>query len=370
MNEIWIEAFLQKIENKLRIVAPLVKTEIPYTTNEKGEYVETDKASGVQWWTNGFWAGLMWLTYLRTGDETCKNIAEASEKRLDDAFMLFNGLHHDVGFMWLLSAVAHYRIDGNELSKTRGMHAATLLAGRFNHDAEFIRAWNQDFTGWSIIDSMMNIPLLYWASEETQDPRFRAIAMKHADTAMRCFVRADGSVNHIVSFDPNTGEVLETPAGQGYASGSSWSRGQAWALYGFVLSYIRTGKRDYLDIAKRVAHYFVANIPEDGVPSVDFRAPKEPVLKDTSAGAIAACGLIEISKHVGEFEKDMYTKAAEMILKGLEQHCDFSLTNQSILQNSTEQYHEKQGHHIPLIYGDYFLVEALMKIKGNELLFW
>lgn len=166
MDKKWINEFCDKIEKKLNIIAPQVETEIPYTTDENGKYIETTTPAGVQWWTNGFWAGLMWLAYLRSGNEAYKSIAEASEKRLDDAFVLFNGLHHDVGFMWLLSAVAHYRIDGNEASKTRGMHAATLLAGRFNHDAEFIRAWNRDKTGWSIIDSMMNLPILYWASEE------------------------------------------------------------------------------------------------------------------------------------------------------------------------------------------------------------
>lgn len=365
----WVNDFWEKIENKLSVVAPQVGAAVPYTTDENGKYTDTRIDKGISWWTNGFWAGMMWLAYLDTKKETYKEIAEGSEKLLDEAFETFNGLHHDVGFMWLLSSVANYRVTGSEDAKTRGLHAATLLAGRYNIDAHFIRAWNHKL-GWGIIDSMMNIPLLYWASEVTEDPRFTMIAKSHADTAMNKFVRPDGSVNHIVSFDPNNGEVLETPAGQGYASGSSWSRGQAWALYGFALSYIHTNKQEYLDTSKRVAHYFISNIGDDGVPDVDFRAPKEPVLKDTTAGAIAACGLIELANIVPEYEKDMYINAAEKLLKGLYDNCDFSLENQSILQNGSEQYHYETGHHIPIIYGDYYLMEALMKLKGNDILFW
>ena len=130
-------------------------------------------------------------------------------------------------------------------------------ASRFNPHG-FIRAWNEDRTGWAIIDCMMNLNLLYHAGEWTGDPRFRMIAMRHADTAMEHFVRADDSGNHIVIFDPETGAVLDTPAGQGFAPGSAWSRGQAWALYGFALSYIHTGKKEYLTVSQRVAEYYLS----------------------------------------------------------------------------------------------------------------
>ena len=367
MDKQWIDEFWKKIEDKLQVVAPQVDTKFPYTIDENGKYVPFQNN---QWWTNGFWAGILWLAYLGSERDAYKELAISCEEALDQAFLDFSDLHHDVGFMWLPSAVAHYRIDGNEKSKVRGMHAATILAGRFNCDGGFIRAWNWDKTGWAIIDCMMNIPLLYWASEETDDPRFKMIAMRHADTVMKHFVRPDGSVNHIVSFDPMTGEVLDTPRGQGYASGSSWTRGQAWAIYGFVLSYLHTGKQEYLDTAKKVAHYFIANLSDDGVPVVDFRAPKEPVWKDTTAGAITACGLIEIMNLVDEHEKELYENAVEKLLKGLEKNCDFTLGNQSILQNGTERYHDTRGFHIPIIYGDYYLMEALLKLKGHEILFW
>lgn len=160
--------------------------------------------------------------------------------------MGFDALSHDVGFQFLLSAGAAYKLTGNMEMERHTRHAASLLQGRYNPNG-FLRAWNpQGREGWAIVDCMMNLPLLYWASKQTEDPRFAQVAKIHADTTMKHFVRSDGSCNHIVIFDPDTGEALETPGGQGYAPGSSWSRGQAWALYGFVLSYLWTREARYM----------------------------------------------------------------------------------------------------------------------------
>jgi len=363
MNQEWITSFWNRIENKLSVIAPQVETPYPYTTNDEGELVSFRDET---WWTNGFWAGMMWLAFKETKKTLYQDIAIASEKALDQAFLSFDGLHHDVGFMWLPSAVAHYCIDGNAESKTRGMHAATLLAGRFNCMGEFIRAWNRDQLGWVIIDSMMNIPLLHWAYRETKDPRFYHIAVKHADTVMKNFVREDGSVHHIVELDPLTGQVVSIPIGQGYASGSSWTRGQAWAIYGFALSYKYTGDLKYLEVSRRVADYFIANLSDDGIPVVDFKAPAEPVMKDTAAAAIAVSGIIELMTLLDDKENQCYRDAVERLLKGLEDNCDFGLNKQSILQNGTERYHSTTGIHIPIIYGDYYLMEALLKIKAYD----
>ena len=189
----------------------------------------------------------MWLMYIETGEKEFREAAEISEKQLDRCFEMFYGIHHDVGFMYMPTAVMDHRITGNEESRKRGMHAASLLAGRFNPAGNFIRAWNENYggdpTGRAIIDCMMNLSLLYWASEERQDPRFRHIAEAHAHTVMKYFVREDGSVCHIVDFDPETGAYISDEGGQGFGKGSSWSRGQAWAMYGFTVSYLHTGKK-------------------------------------------------------------------------------------------------------------------------------
>ena len=369
-NKTWIDETWTKLDKKLKVVSEKSKNKIPYTT-ENGIHdnmVEKD----ITWWTNGFWAGLIWLMYVGTKDEHYKEVAEKAEELLDGAFEVYDMLHHDVGFMWHISSGVNYRLTGNKKSRLRALYAADLLASRYNAEGRFIRSWNEDKTGWVIIDSMMNIPLLYWSSEEHNDPRYRYIAQNHADTLLHTHIRNDGSVNHIVNLDPSNGEVLETFGGQGYEVGSSWSRGQAWAIYGFILSYIHTGRQEYLDAAKRVAHYFIANIVEtDYIPRVDFRSPEEPVLIDTTAAACTACGLIEIAKAVGEHEKKMYINAAIKILKALEKkYCDWTGNEDSILQMGTEAYGRERGRHIPIIYGDYFFTEAIYKLRGNDMLFW
>ena len=212
-NKQWLEDVWAKLQTKMSAEVDRVGDKIPYIP-ENGVYVK-DMSSGndmkenndLFWWTNGFWPGMLWQMYHATGDERYKTAAEGVEKKLDAALADASGLHHDVGFMWLHSAVADYRLTGNEQSKVRGLHAANLLAGRYNPDGKFIRAWNGDRTGWIIVDCMMNVPLLHWAYEQTGDPRYRQIAMHHADTVLDKIVREDGSCYHIVALNPETGEV-------------------------------------------------------------------------------------------------------------------------------------------------------------------
>ncbi|MFD2328031.1 glycoside hydrolase family 88 protein [Cohnella sp. GCM10020058] len=376
----WLEEVVGKIRTKLAWVSEKSKRKIPYTTvngthdNRIADNPTGTETDGIYWWTNGFWGGMMWLMYHETGEEKYKEIANFSEDQLDECFSGYYGLHHDVGFMWLPTSVANYKVTGNSASRKRALHAANLLAGRFNLAGGFIRAWNDladaDTRGWAIVDCMFNIPLLYWASEETGDPRFKQIAMKHADTAMTAFVRPDGSVNHIVEFDPENGGVVRTYGGQGYEEGSSWTRGQTWALYGFMMSYIHTGKIEYLQTAQRIAHYFIANIPESGIIPIDFRQPKEPAYEDSTAAAIAACGLIEIAKAVGKHEKDMYLRAAVKLLRTLDEaRSDWSEESDCILINGSPAYHN-DNRHTAIIYGDYYFMEAAFKLKGNDLYLW
>ncbi|MBQ9863635.1 MAG: glycoside hydrolase family 88 protein, partial [Lachnospiraceae bacterium] len=243
----------------------------------------------------------------------------------------------------------------------------------------YIRAWNDGVgkengptsnVGWCIIDCLMNLPLLYWASEETGDPRFKYVAMKHADMAIKNFLREDGSVNHIVELNPNTGEFVQSFGGQGYGQGSSWTRGQSWALYGFWFSYLHTKEERYLEASKKVASYFCDNIPENGLIPVDFRQPKEPAYEDSTAAAIASCGLIELSKISEGKEKEKYLDSAIKMLKALTYNrCDFSLDTDNIVNYCTASYHDSK-HHFSIIYGDYYYLEALLKLKGNELFIW
>lgn len=367
-----IQKVYRKLESKMEKECGRMGKKIPYIA-ENGRYREDLGETNITWWTNGFWGGLLWQLYHATGKQPYRQTAVQLEERLDRALETYENLDHDVGFMWMHTAVADYRLTGNRRSLERGLHAANILAGRFNVLGNYIRAWNGDRAGWMIVDCLMNLSILYWASEETGDPRFAAIAKLHADTAMEKILRPDGSCNHIAVLNPMTGEVEELPAGQGYAEGSAWSRGQAWAVYGFAISYAHTKEQKYLDAAKRAAHFFLANAALTGyLPLCDFRAPAEPVYYDSTAGACAVCGLLEIAKHVPEPEKALYEQSAlKMLLAMEEKFCNWEAEEDGILGMGKVAYHEQdESRQAPIIYGDYFLTEAVLRLLQQEFFIW
>lgn len=372
-NKEWIERIFNRLDEKLCKTAVKSRWKIPYTTIDG---VHDDHSSDLEIlkWTNGFWGGLMWLMYIGTGKEVYKETAKAQEKLMDKAFSQMQDWHHDVGFMWHLLSGIHYRLTGDLDSKNRNIIAAMSLCSRYNVTGNFIRCWNgdgtEDVSGWTIIDCMMNIPLLYWASAELGDERFKKIAMRHADMTLRDHVREDGSVNHIVCHHTEREEVLCVKGGQGYKEGSSWSRGTAWGLYGFTLSYLHTKEARYLHTAMKIADYFSACVEEtQWLPRLDFRQPAEPLYYDSTAGAIAACGFIELAKVVDGEKADLYLNTAIHILKAMEKSwCNWAENEDSILQMGSEMY--TSGIHKPIVYGDYFFTEAIMKLKGSTFLPW
>jgi unsaturated chondroitin disaccharide hydrolase len=374
----WAEIIWPKIVAKIEAEQGRMGSKIPYAAHD-GVY-DDRAAQNLSWWCNGFWPGTLWLVYHSATDRPALadpapllETARAAEERLDGALSGFEGLHHDVGFMWTLSALLDWRLTGKTLSRTRALHAATLLAGRYNMRGHFIRAWNKQWTGWIIVDCLMNLPLLYWASRETNDPRFRFIAMDHAETALKYLLRPDGSCNHIASLDPENGALLEYPQGQGFSPESAWSRGQAWALYGFALSALHTGEARYLEGTKKAAQFFIAEMRKRNwtAPS-DFRSPAEPQRLDLSAGVIAACGLLCLARLTGESQGAVYVDAALDILRATaDRFCDWDTTRDGLVQQCTAQYHDKpEERHVPLIYGDYFFVEAVHSLLYPEFQVW
>ena len=368
----WSEEILRKIDQKIEAQCGRLDGIIPYIS-ENGRYTDVGEEN-LSWWTNGFWGGILWQLYHATGKDIYRNHAQALEVRLDQALEDYENLHHDVGFQWLHTAVANYRLTGNERSKVRGMHAANLLAGRYNPSGKFINAWNAERSGWMIIDCLMNLPLLHWGKEVAGLPHLAFIAKEHADTTLRVLLRPDGSSHHIGVMDVESGELVKSLTGQGFAPNSSWSRGQAWAIYGFALSHVYTGEQQYLDAAKKVAHYFMGQVSgTDFVPLVDFRAPKKPMNFDTAAGMIATCGMLEISKHVPEHEKDFYFEFALKMIKSMEaKYANWNIDEDSIISHGTVAYHDDDGSgiHVPIIYGDYFFIEAILRLQGKDFLIW
>lgn len=363
-----IKNIWEKLDAKLSKTAVKSYNKIPYTSvnGVHDNKAETD----ITWWTNGFWSGLCLLMYNGTKKDVYLKTARNSQKLLDEAFKNRDGLHHDVGFMWHLSSGADYRLTGDNIARTRALFAADMLSARFMPKGGFIRAWNDekglDRSGWTIIDCMMNIPLLYWASDELKVSSYKEIAVIHADTTLRDHIRPDGSVNHICIHDAKTGEMVKALGGQGYAEGSCWSRGQAWAIYGFAQSYNHTKDIKYLNTAKKCADYFIASLKDEYVPVSDFCAPEEPVIYDTTAGVIAACGMITVASNLSEKEGRLYLDTAIKIIKETDSRfCDWSDSEDSIVQMGSESYHSEKGQ-LPIIYGDFYFAEAVSLLLGFD----
>lgn len=367
----WATDVLERIDEKMRVVNQRNENQIPYIVRD-GHY-NNMVTENVSWWTNGFFAGSLWQLYHATNEAAYKDNARKIEVLLDQTFENYYGLQHDVGFMFLHSAVADYRLTGDETARKRGLHAANILAGRFNVNGNFIRSWNQpERAGWTIVDSLMNISLLFWATSETNDPRYQEIGMRHADRLLECLVRPDDSVGHVATFDPETGEFLGLLGGQGYDDKSAWARGQAWALYGYALSYHHTKEQRYLDAAKRIANFYIANVSqEDYLSLVDFRAPYETKKYDSSAGLCAACGMLEIADQVGEYEAGLYREAAEKIIKAtVDNWCDWDLDQDGIVGMVSHSYHQEAETHVKIVYGDYFLIEGILRLLNKSFLIW
>lgn len=366
MEQTWADETMRLVLRKLERTAPGIGANFPHISRD-GIY--NDEPFG---WTSGFWPGILWLAYQHTGRREYAEYAREAEEKLDVLLDGFEELEHDLGFMWQLSAGADYRLTGNRDSRLRCLKAASFLASRFHVRGSYIQAWNRE-PGWAIADCTMNLALLYWASAETGNSRFAQIADAHAQTVLRYIVRPDGSANHIVCFDTESGAYLEALGGQGNAPDSAWSRGAAWCLYGLALCCHYTANQTYLDCAKRVCHFFAMNLPEDYVAHWDFRVErKSDTPRDTSAAACAACGMLEIAKHVPEWERAAYEGMAVRILQSLTDNYSNLRddSRQELLRGGTGNCPAGVNINAGIIYGDYFYMEALSRLTGNDNIFW
>lgn len=365
-TEQWIQDAWEQGVQKVKQTSHRVGAGFPHGSHE-GQF----QLMPPRYWTGGFWPGLLWLIYRDRQDENLRQLAESCEEQLDVVIQTFDHLDHDMGFMWTLTSIANWELTKSPASRQRALTIASHLAGRFNIKGNFIRAWNSpERVGWAIIDCMMNLPLLYWASHQTGDPRFKHIAEAHAEMATRHFIREDGSAYHIVCFDPETGERTGALGGQGYAEESAWARGSAWSIYGSVLSYRHTGRTDFLAAAQRAAGFFLSHLPEDKVPYWDFRLPTfEGASRDTSAAAIAASGLLDLAAVSAGDQALFYKEQACTILQSLANNYRSDHSEEAILRSGTGNVPMNQNVNKPLIYGDYYYMEALAKLQGNPS-FW
>jgi len=364
----WVESAWQDIFKKVQKTSQEMTIPFPSMTTE-GLYCNTHQPWA---WVVGFWPGLLWLLYEKEHYKPFRDIAIDREKIMDGPLDEYVNIHHDVGFMWQLTSIKQFQLLNNELSRTRALRAASHLASRFNINGRFLTAWNQndvskaDPRGLSIIDSMMNLPILYWAAEQMDAPRFKLIAMAHADTVLKEFIREDGSVRHMVEFDYLSGEVKKYYGGQGFNKDSAWSRGASWAIHGFALSYKYTQEPRYLAAAIKTADFFIKELAADFIPHWDFRAPKDEATPlDTSAAACAASGLLLISELITDQKlKQHYETVAINMLHSL--HDNYATYDddmqQGILIAGAFNCPQGLGVNCSLIYGDYYFVEGMSKL--------
>lgn len=339
----------------------------------KTYYAKTDsfETSSSQWWCSGFYPGTLFLLYEQTKDTSFLNEAERILKPLEKEKN--NKGTHDLGFMMYCSFGNAERIAPKPEYKNILLTSARSLATRFNPKVGCIRSWDSrpgDFL--VIIDNLMNLELLFWATKVTGDSSFYKIAVTHANTTMKNHFHPDYSSYHVVVYDPLTGEVKKKETAQGYSDESAWARGQAWGLYGYTMCYRETKDKKYLDQANHIAQFILKNpnLPADKIPYWDFNAPNIPnALRDASAASIIASALIELSGYANEKEKEEYLSVAETIIKNLSSapyKADPGTNGGFILQHSVGHMPQKTEVDVPLTYADYYFVEAMQRYKAMK----
>lgn len=328
------------------------------------------KTSGSRSWTSGFVPGTLWYLFEYAKDPALKQAAETRMNLLSDQ-QFYTGTH-DLGFMLYCSYGNAYRITGDPACKQVLLNAAHSLSTRFNPTVGCIKSW--DHGKWTypvIIDNMMNLDLLSWAAEAAPDKRYLDIAETHANTTMKNHFRPDYSSFHVVDYDPKTGKVLAKKTAQGYADGSAWARGQAWALYGYTMMYRETKDARYLSQAQHIAAYILdnPNLPKDLIPYWDFNAPDIPHAdRDVSAGAIMASALLELSTFTkSKSQAKRYLKSAKKMLVSLSSPAYLSKPGANggfLLMHSVGNLPGHSEVDVPLTYADYYFIEALMRYKN------
>lgn len=333
-----------------------------------GRKVKAVKAHG---WTSGFYPGTLLYLYKLTKDQY---LYREALKRMTilDTLQNFTG-HHDIGFIMNCSYGNLYSIDQREKYKQILVNSARALTKRFNSKVGCIRSWgkiddNKEFL--VIIDNLMNLELLLLAYKLTGDTNFYNIAVTHANTTLKNHFRSDNSSYHVVEYDPQTGDIIKKRTAQGAADESAWARGQAWGLYGYTMLYRETKNVNYLNQAQKIASFILThpNLPEDKVPYWDFNARGIPnTIRDASAGAIIASALIELSKYSKQTLSATYSAAAQQILQTLGSP-EYTAVNGTeggfVLKHSVANKNRETDVDVPLIYADYYYIEALLRMKS------
>ena len=374
-----LQAAFDRAVEILRGNLPEFTEKFQFSCSENNFYPQSENVE----WTTGFCTGEYWLAWELTGDDAFRQAALVQvDSFLDRIERKIDVDHHDMGFLYTPSCVAAYKLTGSETGKKAALLAADNLIARFQEKGQFLQAWGELGAKDNyrlIIDCLLNLPLLYWASEVTGDPHYRDIAVAHTRTSVQNLVRPDHSTYHTFFFDPGTGAPLRGATRQGYRDGSAWARGQAWGVYGMALSYRYTGDEACIRLFRQVTDYFLEHLPADGVPywDLEFTSGDEP--RDSSASAIAACGMLEMAPHLPAEEAARYTAEARRLAAALVDTCavtDPAVSNGLLLHGvyaRCSPYNpipRDRGVDECNTWGDYFYMELLTRLTSDWHPYW
>jgi unsaturated chondroitin disaccharide hydrolase len=361
-----IDKNLKLADSQYKLMATqLASNQFPKSYNQASGKFET---SNSEWWCSGFYPGSLLLLYQQNHD--AQLLSEANRMLGILAKEQYNTHTHDLGFMMYTSFGNALKIARQPGDKQILINSAKSLSTRFNTKVGCIKSWDSkpgDFL--VIIDNMMNLELLFWATRETGDSSFYKIAVTHANTTIKNHYRADYSSYHVINYNPETGAVQEKKTAQGFANESAWARGQVWGLYGFTVMYRETKDKKYLQQAEHIAKFILnnPNLPADKIPYWDFNAPNIPdALRDASAGAIMASALLELCRYTDKKDGIEYFNIAQSIIKTLSAppYLAAAGTNGGfILQHSVGHFPAKTEVDQPLTYADYYFIEAMERYK-------
>lgn len=377
------EAALDLASAQVLSCLPDFTDRFPKAYSEHGFYEATENRD----WTPGFWTGEIWLAWEHERDpEARERLRQAGELQMESFLRRINEKAdvetHDLGFMYSPSCVAGYKLTGSPTGREAAIKAARELMTRFHEKGEFIQAWgplDAPDNYRLIIDCLLNLPLLYWASEETGEECFKKIAEKHIHTALANVIRPDYSTWHTFFFNRETGEPDHGATCQGYRDGSAWARGQAWGIYGTAVGYRYTKRAEYIPMFKGVTWYFLEHLPEDLIPFWDLEfGDGDDQPRDSSSASIAACGLLEMAKYLEPDEGEYYRGIAKRLVKSLADRYavkDSSKSNGRVL-HSTYSNHSPYNtcNHYGVdecnLWGDYFYMEALTRLQKDWIMYW
>lgn len=359
----------QKATDKLLAVYKKRGYGFPGTCSVNYEYKFMDKTN----WESGMYTGCFWLAYELTGEKEFKDIAlshiSAYKSNIDKKENIND---HDVGFMYSPSCVAAYKLTGDEKIREIALRTAEYYYDKsYSKEGNFIirywKAWEEEWGCRTMMDSLMNAPFLFWAARETGNKDYYEAAYQHNLTTEKLLIREDGSSFHHYQFDPKTAKPIRGLTFQGYADTSCWSRGHSWGVYGFPIAYSYTKDKKIRNVHKSITNFMLNNLPSDLIPywDFDFKEPSSE-FKDSSVGVISACGMLEMANLIKDDapEKKIYQNASNMLLDAVIDNCtgDIGIQYDGLINHVTHAVPQKQGFDECAVYGDYFYLEALLRL--------